>query len=74
MKIAGTGSVLPKKVVTNDMLSEFLETSDEWITTRTGVKSRHVISDEKLEDMAIEAANKALENAVMTADELDFII
>ena len=57
MKIAGTGSVLPKKVVTNDMLSEFLETSDEWITTRTGVKSRHVISDEKLEDMAIEAAN-----------------
>ncbi len=49
MKIAGTGSVLPKKVVTNDMLSEFLETSDEWITTRTGVKSRHVISDEKLD-------------------------
>ena len=74
MKIAGTGSVLPKKVVTNDMLSEFLETSDEWITTRTGVKSRHVISDEKLEDMAIEAANKALENAGMTAAELDFII
>ena len=74
MKIAGTGSVLPKKVVTNDMLSEFLETSDEWITTRTGVKSRHVISDEKLEDMAIEAASKDLENAGMTAAELDFII
>lgn len=61
MKIAGTGSVLPKKVVTNDMLAEFLDTSDEWIYPRTGVKSRHVISDEKLEDMAIEAANKALE-------------
>lgn len=74
MKIAGTGSFLPKKVVTNDMLSEFLDTSDEWIRTRTGVVSRHVISDEKLEDMAIAAAEKALENAGMTAKDLDFII
>lgn len=74
MKIAGTGSVLPKKMVTNDMLSEFLDTSDEWIRTRTGVVSRHVISDEKLEDMAIEAAEKALSDAGITAAELDFII
>ena len=74
MKIIGTGSVLPKKIVTNDMLSEFLETSDEWITTRTGVKSRHVISDEKLEDMAIEAARKALDDAGMKAEDLDYII
>lgn len=74
MKIIGTGSVLPRKVVTNDMLAEFLDTSDEWITTRTGVKSRHVISDEKLEDMAIEAARKALEDACLKAEELDFII
>lgn len=74
MRIAGTGSVLPKKTVTNQMLSEFLDTDDEWITTRTGVKSRHVISDEKLEDMAIEAANKALEDAGITTAELDYII
>lgn len=74
MRIAGTGSVLPKKVVTNEMLSRFLDTSDEWIRTRTGVVSRHVISDEKLEDMAVEAALKALDNAGMMADELDFII
>ena len=74
MKIIGTGSILPKKIVTNDMLSEFLETSDEWITTRTGVKSRHVISDERLEDMAIEAARKALDDAGMKAEELDYII
>ncbi|MBQ8838542.1 MAG: ketoacyl-ACP synthase III [Bacteroidales bacterium] len=74
MKISGTGSVLPKKVVTNDMLSTFLDTSDEWISTRTGVRSRHVISDEKLEDMAIEAAKKALADAGMEASELDFII
>lgn len=74
MKISGTGSVLPKKVVTNDMLAEFLDTSDEWIYPRTGVKIRHVISDEKLENMAIEAAKKALDDAGMTASELDFII
>ena len=74
MRISGTGSVLPGKVVTNDMLSEFLDTSDEWIRTRTGVLSRHVISDEKLEDMAVEAAEKALEDAGMTAEDMDFII
>ena len=74
MKIAGTGSVLPKKIVTNDMLSEFLDTDDAWIYPRTGVRSRHVISDEKLEDMAIEAAKKALDDAGLKASELDFII
>lgn len=66
--------MLPKKVVTNEMLSQFLDTSDEWIRTRTGVKSRHVISDERLEDMAIEAARKALDDAGMAVSELDFII
>ena len=74
MKISGTGSALPKKIVTNEMLSQFLDTSDEWIRTRTGVLSRQVISDEKLEDLAAEAAMKALDNAGMKADELDFII
>lgn len=74
MKISGTGSALPKQIVTNDMLSQFLDTSDEWIRTRTGVISRHVISDEKLEDLAAEAANKALENAGIKAEDLDFII
>ena len=74
MKISGTGSALPKKVVTNDMLAQFLDTSDEWIKTRTGVSSRFVISDEKLEDLAAEAAIKALEDAGIKAEELDFII
>lgn len=74
MKISGTGSVLPKKIVTNDMLAQFLDTSDEWIRTRTGVVSRHVISDEKLEEMAVQAALKALDDAGMKAEELDFII
>ncbi len=74
MKISGTGSALPKQIVTNEMLSQFLDTSDEWIRTRTGVLSRQVISDEKLEDLAAEAAMKALDNAGMKAEELDFII
>lgn len=74
MKIIGTGSAIPKKIVTNDMLSEFLDTSDAWIYPRTGIKHRHVISDEKLEDLAEEAARKALDNAGMKAEDLDFII
>lgn len=74
MKIIGTGSKLPKKIVTNDMLSEFLDTSDEWIMTRTGVRSRHVISDERLDEMAVEAAEKALADAGMSASDLDYII
>ena len=74
MKIIGTGSSIPKKIVTNDMLSEFLDTSDAWIYPRTGIRHRHVISDEKLEDLAEEAARKALDNAGMKAEELDFII
>lgn len=74
MRIIGTGSALPDKVVTNEMLSQYLDTSDEWITSRTGVKRRHVISDEKLEDLAIDAARKALEDASIDPSELDFII
>ena len=74
MKISGTGSALPSKIVTNDMLAQFLDTSDEWIRTRTGVTSRHVISDEKLEDLAATAAKRALQDAGIRAEELDFII
>ena len=74
MKLLGTGSSLPKKQVTNDDLSEFLDTNDEWIFPRTGIKSRHVISDEKLEDLAVDAALKAVENARVQLSELDMII
>lgn len=74
MKILGTGSSIPKKVVTNDMLSEFLDTSDEWIYPRTGIKSRHVISDENLEDLGAEAASRALEAAGVKPSEIDWFI
>lgn len=74
MKILGTGSVLPKKVVTNDELSQFLDTSDEWITTRTGIKKRHVISDEQIDEMAAEAALKALASAGVSVGEIDYFV
>lgn len=74
MKIIGTGSAHPSCQVTNQMLEQFLETTDEWITERTGIKERRVISTEHLEDLAVEAANKALENAGITAQEIDFLI
>ncbi|MBO5672218.1 MAG: ketoacyl-ACP synthase III [Alistipes sp.] len=74
MKIIGTGSAHPKCAVSNAMLEKFLETTDEWITERTGIKERCVISSEKLEDMATEAANKALEDAGLTAADIDYII
>ena len=74
MKIIGTGSAHPKCSVTNEMLEQFLETTDEWITERTGIKERRVISSEKLEDMAVTAATKALEDANLTAADIDYII
>ena len=74
MKIIGTGSAHPSLTVTNQMLEKFLDTSDEWIRTRTGIKQRQLISDEKLEDLAVSAAQIALENSGIKAEELDFII
>ena len=74
MKIIGTGSALPKKIVTNDMLSEFLDTSDAWILPRTGIKSRHVISDETIEGLGEEACRKALDMSGLTPKDIDFFI
>ena len=74
MKISGTGSSLPSKVVTNQMLAEILDTSDEWITTRTGIKERRVLSKEYVLDLAVDASLKALADAKMDVKDLDFII
>jgi len=74
MKIIGTGSALPSLVVTNDMLSEFLDTNDEWIYTRTGIAQRRIISNETLVELAASAAKQALENAKMDVTDLDFIL
>lgn len=74
MKIIGTGSALPKKVVNNDMLSDFLDTSDEWITTRTGISTRRIITDERFEDLATEAAAQAIDAAGLCPDDIDYIV
>lgn len=65
---------MPKHTVTNDMLSEYVDTSDEWITTRTGIKSRQIITDERFEDLAALAAQRAIDAAGLVADDIDFII
>lgn len=72
--IAGTGSAVPEKVVTNDDLAEFLDTSDEWITTRTGIKRRHILTKEKLDDLAILSARRAVENAGIGVSDIDLIL
>lgn len=73
-KIIGTGSYVPEKVITNDDLSGMVETSDEWITQRVGVKTRHVSTGEGSADFAFHAAEKALEMSGVSAEELDLII
>ena len=73
-RILGTGSFVPEKIVTNDDLSHMVETSDEWITKRVGVKQRHVCTKETTTDMGVAAAQKALENAGVRPEELDMII
>ncbi len=76
VKIAGTGSYLPERIVTNDELARRLpKTSDEWIYTHTGIKARHVAApDESASAMGLVAARRALENAGVSADELGMII
>ncbi|MDD7637137.1 MAG: 3-oxoacyl-ACP synthase, partial [Clostridiales bacterium] len=74
VKIKGTGSAVPKKCVTNDDLSMLMDTSDEWIRSRTGIESRHLAVEETTTSLATEAAKRALADAGITADELDLII
>ena len=74
-KILGTGSYLPAKRLTNDDVAQIVDTTDEWITTRTGIKARHIAADdEKTSDLAVAAAQAALEAAGMTAADIDLII
>lgn len=72
--IAGTGSYVPSYVMDNNKLSEFVDTSDEWIKERTGVARRHIVADETTSFMAAEAAKKAVEDADLTPDQIDLIL
>ena len=74
-KIIGVGSYLPKKVLSNKDLEESLDTTDEWITSRTGIKQRHIVGPhEQTSDLAFEAGRSAITNASISPDEIDLII
>ncbi len=74
-RIAGTGSYLPEKIVTNRDLEKSVETSDEWIRERTGIKKRHVAAEgEMSSDMGLAAARRAMEMAGVDASEIDLIV
>jgi len=74
-RIAGTGSYLPEKVLTNADLEKMVETSDEWIQTRTGIRERHIAADgQTTSDLGYQAALRALEAAGIEASQLDMIV
>src|SRR3989338_3919290 len=73
--IIGLGKYLPEKVLTNKELEKMVDTTDEWIITRTGIKERRIAkSDEATSDMAVEAAKRALKNACLSPKDIDLVI
>jgi len=73
-RIVGTGSYLPPRIITNSELEKLLETTDEWITSRTGIKERRIVENQNTCDLALEASINALEMAELKASEIDLII
>ena len=74
-RIIGTGSYLPEKILTNFDLEKMVDTSDEWIRSRTGIEERHIASDdEATSDLAYRAALAAIENASLTPADIDFVL
>lgn len=73
-RITGTGSYLPEKVLTNADLEKMVDTSDEWITDRTGIKKRHIVDDETTCDLAEQAARRAIEAAGLNPSDIDLIV
>ena len=74
-RIVGTGSYLPEKILTNRDLELAVDTTDEWIQTRTGIRQRHIADDgEKTSDLALKASRSALDAAGIAAADLDLII
>lgn len=73
--ILGTGHYVPEKIITNFDLEKMVETSDEWIRTRTGINCRHISSqDENTSDLCVKAAKQAIEASGITVEDIDFII
>lgn len=73
-RITGTGSYLPEKVLTNKDLEKVVDTTDEWIVERTGIRQRHVVETESACDLAVIAAQRALEMAGKSAEDVDLIV
>ena len=74
-KIIGTGSYLPEKIMTNKDFEKIVDTSDEWIVSRTGIKKRHIAGEnEYTSDMGVKAAECALKDAGISVDDVDLII
>ena len=74
MRILGTGSSLPETVMTNDDLAKYIDTSDEWIAERTGIRARHISNGQTVASLASQACANALENAGKKAEDVDIII
>ena len=73
--VAGCGAYLPERIVTNDELASRIDTSDEWISQRTGIRQRHIAAEGQLtSDLAIAAARRALDNAGLTGADIDVIV
>lgn len=73
-QIIGTGSCLPEKIVTNDFLSTIVDTSDAWISSRTGIRQRHISIDETTASLSAEAGRRALASAGVKPEEIDLIL
>ena len=73
--VTGVGGYLPEEILTNDDLARFVDTSDEWIRERTGIRQRHrAAPDQAVSDLAVEAARMALESAGRTPADVDLIL
>ncbi|CAI8344673.1 MAG: 3-oxoacyl-[acyl-carrier-protein] synthase 3 [Alphaproteobacteria bacterium UBA4588] len=72
--MVGVGGCLPARLVSNDELAKTVDTSDEWIQQRTGIKQRYLVEDERTSDLAVGAAKEALEHAGFSADDIDIIV
>ena len=74
-RIIGSGSYLPQNVVTNDDLAKRVDTSDEWIRTRTGIRQRHIAADDETSSsLALQASQTAIADAGIGAQDIDLII
>ena len=74
IKLIGTGRYLPQRTVSNEDFTRFLDTSDEWITTRTGIRQRQISNGEPTWYMGLKAAERAIEDAGIDPQEIDMLI